>query len=85
MDLQGINAGAELLAETTEMVELTNWQKIMRIAFSPEAVQEIILYILMMVLICTISKIVYDIKESRRLKKEFEVYQQRRIDEEMEN
>ena len=81
MDLQSINTSAELLDATTEAVELTNWQKIMRIALSPDALREIAMYILLMVLLCVISKVVYDVKESRRLKKEFEAYQQRRKDE----
>lgn len=85
MDLQSINTSAELLAATTEAVELTNWQKIMRIALSPDSLREIAMYILLMVLLCAISKVVYDVKESRRLKKEFAEYQQRRKDEEMEN
>ena len=85
MDLQSINPSAELLAATTEAVELTNWQKIMRIALSPDSLREIAMYILLMVLLCAISKVVYDVKESRRLKKEFAEYQQRRKDEEMEN
>ena len=85
MDLQSINASAELLAATTEAVELTNWQKIMRIALSPDALREIAMYILLMVLLCAISKVVYDVKESRRLKKEFAEYMQRRKDQEMEN
>ena len=85
MDLQSINTSAELLAATTEAVELTNWQKIMRIALSPDALREIAMYILLMVLLCAISKVMYDVKESRRLKKEFAEYQQRRKDEEMEN
>lgn len=85
MDLQSINTSAELLAATTEAVELTNWQKIMRIALSPDSLREIAMYILLMVLLCAISKVVYDVKESRRLKKEFAEYMQRRKDEEMEN
>ena len=85
MDLQSINTSAELLAATTEAVELTNWQKIMRIALSPDSLREIAMYILLMVLLCAISKVVYDVKESRRLKKEFAEDQQRRKDEEMEN
>ena len=85
MDLQSINTSAELLAATTEVVELTNWQKIMRIALSPDSLREIAMYILLMVLLCAISKVVYDVKESRRLKKEFAEYMQRRKDEEMEN
>ena len=84
MDLQSINTSAELLAATTEAVELTNWQKIMRIALSPDSLREIAMYILLMVLLCAISKVVYDVKESRRLKKEFAEYQQRRKDEECE-
>ena len=85
MDLQSINTSAELLAATTEAVELTNWQKIMRIALSPDSLREIAMYILLMVLLCAISKVVYDVKESRRLKKEFAEYMQRRKDEEIEN
>ena len=81
MDLQS----AELLAATTDVVELTSWQKIMRVAFSPDALREIAIYVLLMVLLGAISKVVYDIKENRRLKKEFAAYQQRREDEEMEN
>ena len=41
MDLKSINTSAELLAATTETAELTNWQKIMRIALSPDALREI--------------------------------------------
>ena len=85
MDLQSINTSAELLAATTEAAELTNWQKIMRIALSPDSLREIAMYILLMVLLCAISKVVYDVKESRRLKKEFAEYMQCRKDEEMEN
>lgn len=84
MDLQSINTSAELLAATTEAVELTNWQKIMRIALSPDSLREIAMYILLMVLLCAISKVVYDVKESRRLKKEFEEYQQLRVDQDAE-
>lgn len=82
MELQSIDTSAELLAATTEIVELTSWQKIMRIALSPEAVREIMMYILLMVLLCAISKVVYDLKEHRRLKKMYAEYQQRRKDEE---
>ena len=84
MDLQSINTSAEFLAATTEAVELTNWQKIMRIALSPDSLREIAMYILLMVLLCAISKVVYDVKESRRLKKEFAEYQQLRVDQEAE-
>ena len=62
MDLQS----AELLAATTDVVELTSWQKIMRVAFSPDALREIAMYVLLMVLLGAISKVVYDIKETRR-------------------
>lgn len=48
----------------------------------PEWIQDLWKYILVMVILCTISKIVYDWKENRRLKKEFAAYQQRRADEE---
>ena len=84
MDLQSINTSAELLAATTEAVELTNWQKIMRIALSPDSLREIAMYILLMVLLGAISKVVYDVKESRRLKKEFAEYQQLLVDQEAE-
>ena len=80
-----INTGAELLAETTEIVELTIWQKLARIELTPEAQRDLLTYTMVMVLLCAVSKVVYDIKESRRLKKEFAAYQQRRKDEEMEN
>ena len=79
-----INTGAELLAETTEIVELTIWQKLARIELTPEAQRDLLTYILVMVLLCAISKVIYDWKESRRLKKELAEYQQRRIDEEQE-
>lgn len=81
MDLQGVNANAELLTETTEM---TLWQKLMSIELSPEAERDIVLYILLMVILCVISKVIYDLKENRRLKKEYAIYQQLRKDEEVE-
>lgn len=77
-----INTGAELLTETTEIVKLTIWQKLARIELTPDAQRDLLMYILVMVLLCAISKVVYDIKERRRLKKEFAEYQQRRQDEE---
>ena len=64
---------------------MTIWQKLARIELTPEAQRDLLTYILVMVLLCAVSKVVYDIKESRRLKKEFAAYQQRRKDEEMEN
>lgn len=50
----------------------------------PEWIQDLWKYILVLVLLCAISKVIYDWKESRRLKKELAEYQQRRIDEEQE-
>lgn len=50
----------------------------------PEWIQDWWKYILLMVLLGAISKVVYDWKERRRLKKEFAAYQQRREDEEAE-
>lgn len=79
MDLQGVNTTTELLTETTEM---TLWQKLMSIELTPEAQRDIILYILLMVVLCVISKVIYDLKENRRLKKEYAIYQQIRKDEE---
>lgn len=79
MDLQGVNISAELLTETTE---LTLWQKLMRIEPSPEAIRDMVLYVLLLVVLCVISKVIYDLKENRRLKKEYAIYQQIRKDEE---
>ena len=47
----------------------------------PEWIQDWWKYILVMVLICAVSKLLYHWKENRRLRKEFEAYQQRRADE----
>ncbi|MBQ7139835.1 MAG: hypothetical protein IJO39_12670 [Clostridia bacterium] len=79
MDLEGVNTSAELLTETTEM---SLWQKLMSIELTPEAQRDIILYILLMVVLCVIGKVLYDLKEERRLKKEYAIYQQIRKDEE---
>lgn len=79
MDLQGVNTSAELLTESTE---LTLWQKLMRIEPSPEAMRDMVLYVLLLVVLCVISKVIYDLKEERRLKKEYAIYQQIRKDEE---
>lgn len=76
-----INSGAGLLTETTEIVELTFWQKLARIELTPDAQRDLLMYILVLVLLCAISKVVHDIKERRRLKQEFAEYQQRRSDE----
>lgn len=85
MDLQNVNTSAELLAETTEVVEMTLWQKLqklMSIERSPEAQRDMLLYILLLVVLCVIGKVIYDLKEERRLKKEYAIYQQIRKDEE---
>lgn len=76
-----INSGAGLLTETTEIVELTFWQKLARIELTPDAQRDLLMYILVLVLLCAISKVVHDVKERRRLKQEFAEYQQRRSDE----
>ena len=76
-----INTGAELLTEATE---LTIWQKLARMELTPEAQRDLLMYVLVMVLLCAISKVIYDWKENRRLKKELAAYQQRREDEERE-
>lgn len=82
MDLQGVNTTTELLTETTEMTLWQKLQKLMSIELTPEAQRDIILYILLMVVLCVISKVIYDLKEERRLKKEYAIYQQIRKDEE---
>ena len=48
----------------------------------PEWIQDLWKYLLVMVLLCAFSKIVYDWKENRRLKKEFAAYMQRKEEEE---
>ena len=50
----------------------------------PEWIQDLWKYVLVLAILCTISKLVYDWKENRRLAKEFAQYQQRREDEERE-
>lgn len=82
MNVQEISTGTELLLETTGTAELSFWQKLMRLAISPEAQRDLLMYVLLMVFLCAVGKVVYDIKEERRLKKEFAEYQQRRADEE---
>lgn len=82
MDLQSVNTGAELLNETSELSEMSIWQKLMSIEPSPEAICDMCMYILLLVLLCAISKVIYDLKENRRLKKEYAIYQQLRKDEE---
>lgn len=82
MDLQSVNTGAELLNETSELSEMSIWQKLMSIEPSPEAIRDMCMYILLLVLLCAISKVIYELKENRRLKKEYAIYQQLRKDEE---
>lgn len=82
MDLQGVNTTTELLTETTELTLWQKLQKLMSIELTPEAQRDIILYILLMVVLCVIGKVIYDLKEERRLKKEYAIYQQIRKDEE---
>ena len=48
----------------------------------PEYITDAIIYVLVLVLLCVLSKIVYDLKENRRLKKVWEAYVQRRNDDE---
>lgn len=48
----------------------------------PEYINDAIIYVLVLVLLCVLSKIVYDLKENRRLKKVWEAYVQRRKDDE---
>lgn len=84
MDLQSVNTGADVLMETTEIAELSFWQKLMRIELTSDAIRDIAMYILLFVFLCAVSKVIYDLKENRRLKKEFAAYQQRRKDEEQE-
>ena len=47
----------------------------------PEYITDAIIYVLVLVLLCVLSKIVYDLKENRRLKKVWADYVQRRMDE----
>ena len=81
MDLQSVNTGAEVLAEVTEVAEPSLWDKLTRIEFTPDMMRDIGMYILLLVILCAVSKVIYDLKEERRLKKEFAAYQQRREDE----
>ena len=47
----------------------------------PEYITDAITYVLVLLLLCLLSKIVYDLKENRRLKKVWADYVQRRKDE----
>lgn len=50
----------------------------------PELINDVIMYVCVIALICVISAMLSKWKERRRLKKEFAAYQQRRKDEEAE-
>ena len=82
MDLQGVNTTTELLTETTELTLWQKLQKLLSIERTPETQRDIILFILLIVVLCVIGKMLYDLKEERRLKKEYAIYQQIRKDEE---
>ena len=51
------------------------------ITIFPEVIEDVILYILVAVALCLISKAIYDWKEKKRLAKEFAEYKQRKEDE----
>ena len=51
------------------------------ITIFPELIEDAILYVLIAVGLCLVSKTVYDWKEKRRLAKEFAAYQQKIEDE----
>ena len=51
----------------------------------PELINDVLMYICVIALLCVISAMLSKWKENRRLKKEFAAYQQRRADEEQEN
>ncbi len=51
------------------------------ITIFPEFIEDVILYILVAVALCLISKAIYDWKEKKRLAKEFAEYKQRKEDE----
>lgn len=54
------------------------------INFYPELINDILMYVCVIALICVISAMLSKWKEKRRLKKELAEYQQRREDEEQE-
>lgn len=54
------------------------------IDFYPEFWMDAIIYAIMVVVVIILSKIFWQIKENRRLKKVFAAYNQRRKDEEQE-
>lgn len=47
----------------------------------PEFIEDVILYVLLAVVMCFVSKAVFDWKEKRRLAKEFAAHQQMKQDE----
>lgn len=51
------------------------------ITIFPELIEDVIAYILVAVLLCVVSKLIYDRKEKRRLEKEMMEYRQRKEDE----
>lgn len=48
------------------------------ITLFPELIEDALLYILLAVLLCAVTKLLYDRKEKRRLAREFAEYQQRK-------
>lgn len=50
------------------------------ITIFPELIEDAIMYVLVAVVLCLVSKAIYDWKEKRRLAKEFAEYQQKRED-----
>ena len=51
------------------------------IKFSPEFIEDVIMYILVAVLLCLVSKAIFDWKEKKRLEKEVAEYHQMKEDE----
>lgn len=51
------------------------------ITIFPELIEDAILYVLIAVGLCLVSKVIYDWKEKRRLAREFAEYQQKKEDE----
>ena len=51
----------------------------------PELINDALMYVCVIALLCVISAMLSKWKEHRRLKKEFAAYQQRRADEKTEN
>ena len=51
------------------------------ITIFPELIEDAILYVLIAVGLCLVSKVIYDWKEKRRLARKFAEYQQKKEDE----